>query len=242
MNFLRYGFAAFAAILTAYNPVTASAAVLEYKFKASIVSMFESSAESGITNVSSSAFAGDLISIGDGVTGSFSYNTDGVLSPYYQPMQPPTGSYLIYIMEAGRSGLSFSVDDSSVNFRSALLDGMLILGNDNSDLSGSDTFNINFTGEANPVMFRLAGVSFYDFTGNAFSSGAIPEYLDFTSFTVKGLGAGWLRQSDGKQMQFQANITSIEVTESTVVLPSTFLLLASGLGLFFRFGSFRVNH
>jgi hypothetical protein len=242
MNHLRYANAALAALLALSVPLTASAAVLEYRFKASIVGMFESNAESGIIYVSSSAFAGDTISIGDEVSGGFSYNTDGVLSPGYQPIQPETGSYLFYTMDPLRSGLWFKIGGSAVGFTSGPNAGSLLLGNDNSNLFGFDTFNLNFEGEYDPVMLRLAGVSLYDFTGIAFSSGAIPEYLDFTAFIAKGVGGSWLRRSDGSQMQFQANISSIEAIESTVALPSTLLLLAFGFGVFLGFGSRGTGH
>ncbi len=237
MNLQRYAYAVLAGFFTLTAPFTASAAVLEYEFKASVVGMFEYSAESGIVVVPTSSFAGDLISIGDGVTGTFSYNTDGVLSPYYQPPQPALGSYLVYLLDPALAKMSFTVDGRSVGFRSGLFSSLLILGNGVAELASWDTFNIGFSTDYNPVMFQDAGIALYDTTGTTFSTGSIPEYLDFSAFYVKGLSAGWLRQSDGNQLQMRADITSIELVPSTVDLPDTMVLLLLGLGAVLRQGA-----
>jgi hypothetical protein len=220
-------------LLAAGVSTSVSAEVLTFSFTGSIDYMFEHDHTKNInTSVESSSFTGALIKKSDVVAGTFSYNTDANLSTAYQPSQPATGSYLVYLPDAAVSKITFEVGAGLATFMSAstpIAAPIAIIGNDNANGFGWDTFYIGASKAYDPVMFQDANISLFDKTGMAFSAGGMPTSLKLADFHYARLDGGWLRQSSGDQMHIFVNLTQLIVV-SQVPEPSSCLLLLLGLG------------
>ena len=77
---------------------------------------------------------------------------------------------------------------------------------------------------------RSLKFNFFDRSGNAISSPAIPATLALTAFNYASVDDSWLRESDGKQLLATGFISSLAPSAtSPVPEPSTYALLAVGL-------------
>lgn len=231
MKIFKTNIAIVASFALAVWSVPAQSEVITYAFSGMIGSMFEHDHATNVnTTVGSSSFAGALVSLGDSVHGTFSYNTDAPQSPYYQPTPPATGTYLVYLPDSAVSHISFQVGSGSVRFQSGQTP-IAIVGNDNSNGLGWDIFYLSASKAYDPVMFQDANIALYDKTGAAFSNGGMPTSLNLNMFHYKTLSAGWLRQADGDQMHFDVTLATLSPLVSSIPEPQTFALIILGLGM-----------
>jgi hypothetical protein len=231
MKTIKNSIAAFATCAAALCSVTAHAEVLTFAFSGNINSMFEHDHASNVnTTVASSTFAGGLVSMGDIVHGTFSYNTDAPLNVGYQPTPPATGTYLVYRPDAAVSQLSFKVGSGPVGFQSGDAP-IAIVGNDASNSNGWDIFHLGATNAYDSVMFQNADINLFDMTHTALSSAGMPTSLNLNSFHYKNLHSAWLTRADGNQMHFDVSLTTLTKVATSVPEPETYALMLAGLGL-----------
>jgi hypothetical protein len=206
------------------------ATVVNFDFKATIYDMFEYTAlGSSYVHLTSSTFPGKLVTVGDTVTGHFSYDTVSQLSSY-QPAPPATGTYQLF---DSFGNTQFTVEQSGLQFASnnSTSPALLQLADNASNLFGWDIFHFNTYSGDDPSMFQNAVIALYDSTGTAISNSMIPSSLDLLSFHYANLDGGWLRQSNGDQFHFSASLTSLTPSRIDLPEPQTYMLMLVGLAL-----------
>lgn len=225
-NSMQIGFATLGTFALVMGSA-AHAEVLTYAFTGTVDSMFEHDHATMVnTTVTSSSFAGSLVSYGNVVQGVFSFDTHAPLSTSYQPPPPASGSYLVYRPSVEVSKFSFQVGSGPVGFQGTV--PTAIVSDNNSDLSGWDMFYLGASRPFNPVMFQSVDVSFQDSTGTALSSGGMPIALNLSSYNYSKLHAAWLLRATGDQMHMEAKLTSLTLI-SAVPEPASYALLLLGV-------------
>ena len=207
-------------------PVFAS--VVTFTFSASVDSMFEYTAlTQAFDNIDHSRFPGALISVGDQITGTFSYNTETPLSPYYQPPVPASGSYQIYQSAITSQGINFDISNG-MHFASAGT-ALIQIANNASTLLGWDVFSMSASASYNPVLFQSADINLFDQTSSVFANSALPSSFGLDNFHYRNLHIGWLRQSDGNQLNVSGNFSSLIAIP--IPEPQSYALFMLALGL-----------
>jgi len=177
------------------------------------------------TAVSTSDFAnGKTIAQGDAFSGSFTYDPSTPLGPFGISSDGHQASYLRAVTSAPltigaavlpSSALPIAVSGGSV----AVVDGR----------NGWDGFAL-LQSYSGPTFFANTGLFLWDTSGALFSGFAVPTavapaLIDQTNFNV-----GFLRRSDGDQLQVWGNVIAFSFS-SAVPEPSTTTLLVAGVAL-----------
>lgn len=222
---------------------TATAALVGWSFSATVSGLFTyDGATKEIVHVSSSDFPGSQVSIGDHVSGSFVFDTNTPLSPYYQPPTESAGSYLAYVDENPGRGLQFTFDGKNLAFNARPFT-LLQIRNDAASASGWDTFDLSSSSIfSSTSLFQVAGISLMDSTGAALNGPGLPTDLQLKSYFFHEFTTGWVRSSDGNQLQVQATLTDLTPLATPVPEPSAFALLLLGLGAVTGFAQARRVH
>lgn len=219
------------------NSTQSQASIVTYDFKAKINSIFEYVASIGaIQYVESSSFLGPIVSNGNSVVGTFFYDTESPLSPYYQPLAPATGTYQIYSGSQNYNGMQFSIFGSGLVVYTTAGDEYsmpnLQVANNASTFGGWDIFYFGTTSSLDPSRFGIASINLHDPSGTVFQSSTIPADLNLQNFQFASLGAGYVSQISGNQLQLGAELTSLTPTiVSSVPEPETYAMLLTGLGI-----------
>ncbi|MEH6435649.1 PEP-CTERM sorting domain-containing protein [Massilia sp. DD77] len=211
----------------------AQAAVLTYRYTATIDAIVEKDAQTGnYLAPTESAYAGPLIRVGDVVTGILRYNTAAPLAAY-QPA--PEARLRTAIYEGAEFDfMSFTVGGTTFSFDAgpdAPWSGTSYVRNADG-LPDNPAFDV-----FERIMVRQDGggratghVSLGDVDGTALEDGAMPARLDPVLFEIKTLFASFSHAADDGFMYFDSTISSFEQVDAQVPEPGILLLLAAGAG------------
>lgn len=212
----------------------ANAAVIKYAYQARVSTLWEYDSQTdAITYVDRSDFAGTPIAKGDLIQGFFQYDTSAGLSSY-QPDQQPGSVYRCYDSGATNS-ISYRDPATSLQFGSmpAMNSPCGVQIQDSVPVPGgyaSDFLYLSGIADS-PAMFSSAGMWFDDVYGHAFSDAGLPLQIDLSAFQYASVNSAFVRRSDGDQMQFSADLTSVDRVD--VPEPSSiFLFFAAGACVF----------
>lgn len=220
-------------LIASFAALPASAEIVTFRYTASVQKVWEYNPALGTNVVASSSMSGTSFQAGDAFNGAFSYDSDMLLSPYYQPPAPDTGTYQVYSgyivsdLTNVRTGFTYQSDPdpSSTSMQ---------IANNASTFYGQDLIYFSTSAPWSPTRFDMATFSFNSRDGTALDSGAIPTMLDLSQFSAT-VSYAYLRQSDGNQMHADAVITSLsKVVLADQMLPepgSMALLVAGFLGI-----------
>lgn len=198
----------------------ANSAPVSFAFSAKVDSMFEHNGETKVnTTVSTSSFAGAIINQNDPIEGVLTFDADAPLSPYFQPDPGANGTYKIYQSNLPTPTFEYSIG-SSIKLKTTGSAHIQVADNA-STFSGHDIFYIESSGGYNPTLFFLATLSLFDNNGLSFDNGSVPSRLNVDNFYYKSFHAGWVRQSDGSQLNVSAQLTSLDFIATSVPEPTT---------------------
>lgn len=209
-----------------FAAVPSHAAVIEYRFSATINHIFEyDGITEKITHVNVSSMPGTVFSMGDSFTGSFTYSTDLALSSY-QPTPPVAGTYLMYAGYEDRSSIQFAS-----GYRYEAKGSLIQVANNASTFSGWDIFSLNTYAGYSPVDSQSLTLNLFDRNATVFGSAAVPASLPLAAFHYANISYAWLRRADGSQMHASGSLTSLELVSpaSEVPVAPTGWLFAAGL-------------
>lgn len=193
---------------------------VSFSFTAKVDSMFEHNGETKVnTTVSSSSFAGAIINQNDPINGILTFDTEAPLSPYFQPDPGATGTYKVYQSNLSAPVFEYSIGNN-VNLNTTG-SAHIQVANNATVFSGHDIFYIESSGGYNPTLFFLARLSLFDNNGLSFDNGGVPSSLKLDSFYYRSFQAGWVRQSDGSQLNVAAQLTSLDLIATSVPEPTT---------------------
>ena len=199
---------------------SAHATVYQFDFTAKIQEMVEFSplTFSG-GKVASSSLSGSTVSVGDLITGHFSYDTDTALFSN-------TGGSAMYAAPTAQNTLSASVGLSGASYSSTNVQ----VANNAAILGGADAFGIANV-SANAYASQMMAVSFFDKSGTALSASGMPGQLDFSSFSQSSFYYTYSSTSTHAMMGANGALTSLTVTQapSPVPEPATYTMLLAGL-------------
>ena len=214
--------------LAAVVAAPAHAAIVTYEFTATLSSIAEIPGGTGdVSYPDSSSMAGPALSLGNTWTGSFSYDTDLVLSAW-QPSQPAQGSYQMYegfmasTITDAHTGLAFG-SSADLTWLSAMsvLDSPAEAG---SDYVSFDTYAYDGGGN-----FTVGSFWFHDLYGNALSGSTPPASLELADFQFATVTFSFLSPGNGDFMRAEADITSLTLVTAPVPEPATYAMLGLGL-------------
>lgn len=172
--------------------------------------------------VSASDFAdGKTIAQGDAFSGSFTYESSTPLGPFGISSDGHQASYLQAIASApltiGAAVLpSLTLPIAASGGSVAVVDGR----------NGGDGFAL-MQSYSGPAFFANTGLFLWDTTGALFSSFAVPTVVASGSIDQTSFSAGFLRRSDGDQLQVYGTVSSFSFA-SAVPEPNTVELLLAG--------------
>lgn len=176
------------------------------------------------TDVSSSDFVdGRNVAVGSSFVGRFTYESTApitaISSDGFQAVHLDS-VYETYF-QSGELALPSSLLPQT--------DGSFSVINNRPSFGGyRDSFFVNsWFNQAN--WFASLSISLQDSTASVFDSFDVPQTLDFADFNAHVFSVGFLRRSDGDQLQLRGNLTSVRV--SPVPEPSSVALLLAGLGV-----------
>ena len=221
----------FAAGLAGLLAVEAQAAILTYRYTATIDAIVETDLASGNSVAPwESSFAGPAIRVGDLVTGIMRYDTTAL--PRFEQLDPDTGARTVVYEGAAADFMSFEVAGTGFGFYSGPAgypNGTSYVRNADG-LSGNpapDQFERIMYGYG-PGTMTTHHVSLLDVDGTAFQDGRMPTRLDPALFESKNMFTLFRRPADDLEMVFRSTITSFDSIDMPVPEPGVALLLAAG--------------
>ncbi|MQA38540.1 PEP-CTERM sorting domain-containing protein [Rugamonas aquatica] len=210
----------------------AEAKVVTYDFTITVQHITEMDHGANPVYVQSSTRPGALVSVGEQVHGTFSFNTETPLSVVYQPPVQANGTWLLYSDSVNYKNPIDAVFQNS-GLHTTLPAGVKV----NSTVQVAD----NATTFHNGDVFSLINSASYkgeifthnielgDSTGAVFNSAAIPQALNFSQFNYGSYG--FSRMSvDGLWVEVDGDISSLTLSPAPAVPePSTYLMLGAGV-------------
>lgn len=213
---------------------SAEAKVVSYDFTITVDHIVEMDNNVNPVYVQSSTRPGALVTVGEKVHGTFSFDTDTPKSVFYQPPAQAQGSWVLYSDPANyknpidaaflNSGLHTTVPAGvKVNSTVQVLDNATVLNNgDGFWLSNSASYK----GEIFTNLILLG-----DSTGAAFNSAAIPGQLNLSQFNYGSYGFSRM-SADNKWVEVDCDFTTLTLSPTAPVPePSTYLMFGAGLML-----------
>ncbi|MFN4267025.1 MAG: hypothetical protein ACK4F8_14905 [Aquabacterium sp.] len=222
-----------AAIAAATLP--ASAKLIDINFDAQLTSMFyaDCQALSNQGNCTSWAntqlsgsnfFNGELVSIGQTLSGHYVYDTESPISGFSNDgtqavhlnavplIGVNVGNIDLPSQQLSQAGIgSYSVVDNRGNYDSFFIQGFFSQGD----------------------WFVSSTLDFQDPTGKVFNGFAVPETLQLGAFTNNNYQLSFLRRSDGDQLHVFGKLTSVQFAQA-VPEPETFTLAIFGILFLYR--------
>lgn len=178
------------------------------------------------TNVATSDFAnGNPISQGDSFSGTFTYDTATSLGPFGMSSDGYQATYL-------NAGTSASLQVGTVKLPASpwlpfASTGTIVAVVDNRH--GWDSFYLSrwYSG---PELFATSNLSLFNYSGTLFDGFALPSSVPASSINGSVFNVGFLRRSDGDQLQVFGTVSSFSFA-SAVPEPPAAELAAVGLML-----------
>ncbi|RZT10229.1 PEP-CTERM protein-sorting domain-containing protein [Duganella sp. CF402] len=203
---------------------SAQATVFEYDFTVTIQEMLEFSPVTGTGGmVNSSTLAGDALSVGDVVYGHFSYDTETAQFGNFGVGPVYAASGASNSLSAGTFSHNLALHDATAN------NTMVQVSNNAALLGGGDSLAIGNTSE-NAAATQLMAVDFFDRTGTALSSDAIPGAIDASAFNQTSFYYLYTAKDSHTMLGANGALTSLTLV-SSVPEPQTYAMLFSGLGM-----------
>ncbi len=204
---------------------SAQATVYQFDFTAKIQEMVEFSPQTFSGGaVASSSLSGSTVSVGDLLTGHFSYDTvTGVFSHF--------GGSTMYSAPAAQNSLDASIGGASIGLGNANYSSTNVqVANNSAALGGADSFGIANV-SANAYASQMMAVSFFDKSGLALSASTMPGQLDFASFGQSSFYYTYSSNATHAMMGANGALTSLTVTPmpAPVPEPETYAMLLAGL-------------
>ncbi|NRR32562.1 PEP-CTERM sorting domain-containing protein [Oxalobacteraceae bacterium] len=209
---------------------SAEAKVVSYDFTVTVQHIVEMDNFNPVY-VQSSTRPGALVSVGEQVHGSFSYDTDTPFSLVYQPPAQAQGNWVLYSDPAHYKNPIDAVFQNSGLHSTA--PGMPTTSNNSVQVAD------NATTFQNGDVFWLGNSASYqgeiftnsiilgDSTGAVFNSTTIPDDLNLTHFNY-GSYAFSRMSADGRWVEVDADFTSLTLSPPPVPEPSTYLMFGAG--------------
>jgi hypothetical protein len=177
------------------------------------------------TNVASSDFVnGNLISVGSSFSGSFTYDTDTPLGPFGMSSDGRQATYLdaglSASLQVGMASLPASpwLPFASTGGSVAVIDNRY--GWDSLYLSRS------YSG---PALFASSHLSLFNYSGTLFDSFAMPPSIPASSINGSVFNVGFLRRSDGDQLQVFGTISGFSFSSAVPEPPPAVLATLGGM-------------
>ncbi|WP_332855745.1 PEP-CTERM sorting domain-containing protein [Duganella sp. S19_KUP01_CR8] len=205
---------------------SAQATVYQFDFTAKIQEMVEFSPQTFNGGpVASSNLSGSTVSVGDSLTGHFSYDTaTGVFSQF--------GGGTMYAAPAAQNSLDVSIGGASIGLSGATYSSTNVqVANNAAALGGADSFGIANV-SANAYASQMMAVSFFDRSGLALSASTMPGRLDFANFGQSSFYYTYSSSATHAMMGANGALTSVTVTQvptTPVPEPETYAMLLAGL-------------
>lgn len=221
----------FATGLAGLLAVQAQAAVLTYRYTATIDSIVETDMSTGSSLAPwESSFAGPTIRVGDLVTGILRYDTTALLR--FDQLDPDTGARTMVYEGSAADFMSFDVAGTSFSFDSdppAYPNGTSYVRNADSLAGNSapDQFE-RIMYSYGPGAITTHHVSLLDVDGTAFQDSRMPTRLDPALFESKSMFTLFQHFAEDREMYFESTISSFERID--LPEPGVLLLLAAGAG------------
>ena len=180
--------------------------------------------------VQSSTRPGALVSVGDKINGSFSYDTDTPLSPFHQPPAQAHGSWLQYNDYLNlRNPIDAVFQNSGLHTAApagVAVDNGVQVADNATTFHGGDAFFISNSYSYKGEIFTNI-VNLGDSTGAVFNSAAIPQQLDLSRFNYGDYS--FSRMSvDQRWVQVDGTFTSMTLAPPPVPEPSAYLMFSAG--------------
>lgn len=208
----------------------AQAAVLAYRYTATIVSIVETDLSSGSSQAPrESSFAGPAIRVGDLVTGVMRYDTAAQLQSDW--VDPDTGVRTMAYRGSAADFMSFDVAGTSFRFDSDPPNGTSYVRNADA-LAGNaapDQFE-RIMASHGPDTTIDHYLSLLDAEATAFQDSLMPVQLDPALFESKTMRTLFRHIAEDREMVFESTITSFDRIDAPVPEPGVLLLLAAGAG------------
>ncbi len=220
-----------AMLATLLCAASAQATVVTYNFTAAITSVREMVNPFYGVNVDSSTLAGDVIAINHTVHGTFSFDTD---TPLLYATNFDWGTARVYeAFTASLNQASFAFDQNSIGLSTATDIGTphFYHGVDDST-AGTDGLRLSAS-VANGNAYNYMDLVFRDYDGVASDGGALPAKVPRSLFEVADFEYTYQHFPPGGPIAYlkaSGALTSLELV-SSVPEPTTYAMLASGLGL-----------
>lgn len=207
----------FAGALCALLGANAQAEQVSYAFSVRISEIDQFTGQNLTAQLASVAYpAGGQLSVGDVLTGKFSFDPDLMAAP---PAQQTASSRYLADMTGGAHNLSFAIPGgspySSPNPGSA---GIVQIGHE----SGSDYFAIGDYDENLAAALLLA-----NWNGGVFHSLDLPKNLELSTLPYTWFNVGW-RSGQDQQISVTGAVVSLTPL-SPVPEPSSWLMLLAGV-------------
>ncbi|MYM37814.1 PEP-CTERM sorting domain-containing protein [Duganella qianjiadongensis] len=212
---------------------SSNAAVLQFDFTAKIQEMVQFSPLTFAGGmVSSSDLNGSTVSVGDAISGHFTYDTSTA-------QISNVGGLAMFSAAAAQNALNAAIGTTSLGLDHALSNTTTVqVGNNVAGLKGADSFgiaNVSANGQASQMMALML----FDSTGHAFSDSTLPAALDFSAFGTSTFYYTYSSASTHAMMGANGSLTSLTVTQlptggnptTPVPEPETYAMLLAGLGL-----------
>jgi len=204
---------------------SAQATVFQFNFTAKIQEMVEFSPmtfDGGA--VASSSVSGSTVSVGDVISGHFSYDTATALFSNQ-------GGSVMYSAPAALNTLGASIGGNSIGLSNANYSSTNVqIANNAAALGGADSFGIASL-SANAYASEMMAVSFFDKSGLALNAATMPGQLDFASFNRSTFYYTYSSNATHAMMGANGALTSVTVMEvaAPVPEPETYAMLLAGL-------------
>ncbi|RFP21517.1 PEP-CTERM sorting domain-containing protein [Duganella sp. BJB488] len=204
---------------------SAQATVYQFDFTAKIQEMVEFSPMTFDGGpVASSSLSGSTVSVGDIISGHFSYDTETA-------MFSNKGGSVMYSAPAALNTLGASIGGNNIALSDANYSSTNVqVANNAAALGGADSFGIANV-SANAYASEMMALSFFDKSGLALNAATMPGQLDFASFNRSTFYYTYSSNATHAMMGANGALTSVTFTEvpTPVPEPETYAMLLAGL-------------
>lgn len=204
---------------------SAQATVYQFDFTAKIQEMVEFSPMTFDGGpVTSSSLSGSTVSVGDVISGHFSYDTATGLFR-------SNGGSAMYSAPAAQNALDVSIGGNSIGLSDTTYSSTNVqVSNNAAALGGADSFGIaNLS--TNVYASQMMALSFFDNSGLALNAATMPGQLDFASFGRSTFYYTYSSNATHAMMGANGALTSVTFVQAPTPVPEpeTYVMLLAGL-------------